>query len=151
MGILADPSRVDYPVGYSLVIPSLPEQDPLFGPGTVALGSLVAAVVCSSPAAHRWFWTSQVLMLVGRSLGWGSLFARGAPLSHSVILCAALHLSQDDLLLFPERAHFSKCGQFASISEQVLMYWEEMPGRGLETLQTGPAISAATIPKARPF
>ena len=61
------------------------------------------------------------------------LFAKGVPLAHSAIPTATLRLSQDDMLLVPERSRLSKSPRLASIPERYLVDSEEMARRGLET------------------
>ena len=61
------------------------------------------------------------------------LFMKGVPLSHLAIPSATLHLSQDDMLLIPERSCLSKSPRLACIPEQSLANWEEMARRGLES------------------
>ena len=60
-------------------------------------------------------------------------FTRGLPLSHSAIPSATLRLSQDDMLLLPDRSRLSKAPRLASIPERLLVDSEEMARRGLET------------------
>ena len=55
------------------------------------------------PEAGKRFWTFQVHMLVEVHGPGKCLFAKGAPLSHSVILSATLGLSLYSLLLLLER------------------------------------------------
>ena len=61
------------------------------------------------------------------------VFTKGLPLSHLAIPSATLRLSQDDMLLIPERFHLSKVPHPASIPKPLLVNWEEMARRGLET------------------
>ena len=60
-------------------------------------------------------------------------FTKGLPLSHSAIPSATLCLSQDDMLLIPERSRLSKVPRPTSIPERLLVNWQEMDRRGLET------------------
>ena len=60
-------------------------------------------------------------------------FTRGLPLSHSAIPTATLRLSQDDMLLLPERSRLSKAPRLASVPERLLIDSEEMARRGLMT------------------
>ena len=61
-----------------------------------------------------------------------SLFTKGAPLSNSAIPSTTLCISQDDLLLIPERSHSSKLAHYVSTSDRAHMDWEEMVRRGLK-------------------
>ena len=51
MGRLTAPLGVEHPVLCSLISPNLPEQDPPFGPGTTAHGSLSVAASQSGPGS----------------------------------------------------------------------------------------------------
>ena len=60
------------------------------------------------------------------------LFTKGVPVSHLAIPSATLRLSQDDMLLIPERSCLSKLPHLTSIPERYLVDSEELARRGLE-------------------